>query len=69
MGTASRFALPGALLLITYVSGFWLSALGRPYQGLPFNVHKLIALGAAKSMVVLPLATVPMVILLLTGRS
>jgi hypothetical protein len=46
MDVASRFVLPGALLLITYVSGFWLTALGRPYQGLPFNLHKLIALGA-----------------------
>jgi hypothetical protein len=46
MDIASRFVLPGALLLITYASGFWLTAVGRPYQGLPFNLHKLIALGA-----------------------
>jgi hypothetical protein len=46
MDVASRFVLPGALLLITYAAGFWLTSLGRPYQGLPFNLHKLIALGA-----------------------
>ena len=46
MDVASRCVLPGALLLITYASGLWLTALGRPYQGLLFNLHKLIALGA-----------------------
>lgn len=52
MDVASRFVLPGALLLTTYASGFWLTALGRPYQGLPFNLHKLIALGAVVFAVV-----------------
>ena len=51
MEAASRFVLPGALLFITYASGFWLSALGRPYHGSLFNVHKLIALGAVAFVV------------------
>jgi hypothetical protein len=31
--------------LLTLAFGFWLSRKGRPYNGLLFNVHKLIALG------------------------
>ena len=46
METTSRFILPGALLLLTYAFGFWLSALGKPYNGLLFNLHKLVALSA-----------------------
>jgi hypothetical protein len=30
--------------LLTLVFGFWLSLRGKPYNGLLFNVHKLIAL-------------------------
>ena len=36
----------GALFIITIASGFWLSNIGRPYNALAFNVHKLIALAA-----------------------
>lgn len=46
METLSKFTLPGVLLALTLVFGFWLSHLGKPYNGLLFNVHKLIALGA-----------------------
>ncbi len=46
METTSKFILPGALLLLTYAFGFWLSVLGKPYNGLLFNIHKLVALGA-----------------------
>lgn len=42
----TRFVLPGLGLLITIGLGFWLSQLGKPYNGLLFNAHKLIALGA-----------------------
>jgi hypothetical protein len=40
------FAVPGGLFVLTLVFGFWLSRLGKPYNGVLFNVHKLIALGA-----------------------
>jgi hypothetical protein len=30
--------------LVTVAFGFWLSKLGKPYNGLLFNFHKLIAL-------------------------
>ncbi len=42
----SRFAIPGIVFILTLAFGFWLSRLGRPYKGLLFNVHKLIALTA-----------------------
>lgn len=41
-----QFAVPGGLFILTLIFGFWLSRLGKPYNGLLFNVHKLIALGA-----------------------
>ncbi len=34
------------LLVLTLVSGVWVSRSGAPYDGLKFNVHKLIAVGA-----------------------
>lgn len=45
MEMLSKFTIPGVLFLFTLVFGFWLSASGKPYHGLLFNVHKLIALG------------------------
>jgi hypothetical protein len=46
MDMMTRFVIPGIALLLTLVFGFWLSNAGKPYNGLLFNVHKLIALGA-----------------------
>jgi hypothetical protein len=37
---------PGLGFLLTLVFGFWLSRRGRPYNGLLFNIHKLIALAS-----------------------
>ena len=31
--------------LVTVTFGFWLSKIGKPYNGILFNIHKLIALG------------------------
>ena len=41
-----RFLIPGILFLFALAFGFWVSHLGRPYNGALFNVHKLVALGA-----------------------
>jgi hypothetical protein len=41
----SRSIITGAFFVLIFASGFWLSHTGRPYSGLLFNVHKLIALG------------------------
>jgi hypothetical protein len=46
MDTVSKFLTPGIVFLLTLVFGFWLSLAGKPYNGLLFNLHKLIALGA-----------------------
>ena len=46
MELASKFITPGILLLLTVLFGFWLRNSGRPYNGILFNFHKLIALGA-----------------------
>lgn len=46
METTSKFILPGILFLFTLTFGFWLSRLGKPYNGLVFNIHKLVALAA-----------------------
>lgn len=45
MSITSEFLVPGLLLLFTLIFGWWLSRLGKPYHGLLFNVHKLVALG------------------------
>ena len=46
MEIASKFIALGIVFLLTLVFGFWLSHLGKPYNGILFNIHKLIALGA-----------------------
>jgi hypothetical protein len=45
MDTLARFYLPIIGFVVTVAFGFWVSKLGRPYNGLLFNIHKLIALG------------------------
>lgn len=44
METLAQFTTPGLFFGLTLVFGFWLSHAGKPYNGLLFNVHKLIAL-------------------------
>lgn len=44
MELLSRLVNPTLGFLVTVAFGFWLSRLGKPYHGLLFNVHKLIAL-------------------------
>lgn len=45
MDTLLKFTIPGILFVMTLVFGFWLSQLGKPYNGILFNIHKLAALG------------------------
>lgn len=45
MDTLSKFLNPGISFLVTVAFGFWLSQVGKPYNGVLFNFHKLIALG------------------------
>lgn len=46
MSTAVRAVGTGLFLLFIFLSGFWLSHSGKPYNGAIFNVHKLIGLAA-----------------------
>jgi hypothetical protein len=46
LNTLSRFVIPGIAFILTLAFGFWLSRSGRPYNGLLFNIHKLLALAA-----------------------
>jgi hypothetical protein len=46
MDMISKFLIPILLFVLTLVFGFWMSRLGKPYNGALFNIHKLIALGA-----------------------
>ena len=45
MDIISRFFTPILLFILTLAFGFWLSKVGKPYNGALFNIHKLIALG------------------------
>lgn len=46
MNILSRLVIPGIAFILTVAFGLGLSRSGRPYNGLLFNVHKLIALAA-----------------------
>jgi hypothetical protein len=45
MTTLSNFFTPAIVFILTLLFGFWLSRRGKPYNGILFNTHKLIALG------------------------
>ena len=45
MSITSNLLTPGIGFLLVLFFGFWLSKLGKPYNGILFNIHKLIALG------------------------
>ncbi len=57
MATLLKFILPVVLLVFTLVFGFWVSRMGKPYNGFLFNIHKLLALG---TVVVLVWQLIPM---------
>jgi hypothetical protein len=44
MSTTLRVTAIGVGFLFTFVFGYWVSNLGKPYNGILFNIHKLIAL-------------------------
>lgn len=48
----AKFLWPGITFILTLAFGFWVSHVGKPYNGLLFNVHKLIALGAVVATVI-----------------
>ena len=44
MDVLSNFLTLGIVFLLTLAFGFWLSRIGKPYNGILFNIHKLLAL-------------------------
>jgi len=44
--TNQKFITTGVFFLFILLSGFWVSRSGKPYNGLIFNIHKLIGLAA-----------------------
>lgn len=44
--TPIRIVISGLFFLFIFLSGYWLSHLGKPLNTAVFTIHKLIALGA-----------------------
>ena len=42
----------GLFFLLIFLSGHWLSKIGKPYRSFPFNIHKLIGLAAGTFLIV-----------------
>jgi len=70
MDTFSGFSTPTIGFLVTVVFGLWLSKVGKPYNGILFNIHKLIALGtvilASVQVYKLLMVTEPQALLILS---
>lgn len=52
--STSLLRIAGTILFFVciFLSGFWLSHSGKPYNGLLFNLHKLIALAAVVFLII-----------------
>ncbi len=48
-----KVVITGLFFLLIFVFGFWLSGLGKPYNSILFNIHKLVGLAAAVFLIVL----------------
>ena len=46
MNSANLFLYISGAIIVTVILGLWLSRLGKPYQEVLFNIHKLLALAA-----------------------
>jgi hypothetical protein len=55
MSTQSRVA--GALFVFIFLTGFWLSSTGKPYNVAASTLHKLLGVGAAVLLVITLLRT------------
>ena len=52
MSTQSRVVGAGLLFVFIFLSGFWLSSTGKPYNVAASTLHKLLGVGAAVLLVV-----------------
>jgi hypothetical protein len=50
--TVLRVVGAGLFFLFIFLSGFWLSRSGKPFNGVILTIHKLIALAAAVFLVI-----------------
>lgn len=77
MEILSRLLNPVLGFLLTLGFGFWLSRRGKPYNGLLFNIHKLIALATVilavmavyQYLKVMNVAAMVIVLLVIAGLS
>ncbi len=46
MNIISTYLAAGIAFILTLAFGVWLSRMGKPYNGVVFNIHKLCALAA-----------------------
>jgi hypothetical protein len=46
MNIVSNYLASGIAFILTLAFGVWLSLMGKPYNGVIFNIHKLSALAA-----------------------
>ncbi|MFC1619097.1 hypothetical protein ACFL45_04045 [Candidatus Neomarinimicrobiota bacterium] len=51
--TLLRVTGAGLFFLFIFLSGFWLSRIGKPYHTLIFNVHKFLVLAAVVFLVII----------------
>ena len=51
--TQVRVAGAGLLLVVIFLSGLWVSRLGKPYSTLPFTIHKLAGLAVGVLLAVI----------------
>lgn len=52
MSTQSRVVGAGLLFVFIFLSGFWLSSTGKPYNAAASTIHKLLGVGAGVLLVV-----------------
>ena len=52
MDILAKFSTPGILLLLTLVSGLWLSNSGKPLNNIIFTIHKLVALAVVVTSII-----------------
>jgi hypothetical protein len=51
--TQVRVAGTGLLFALIFLSGLWVSGSGKPYNTLPFSIHKLVGLAAGVLLAVI----------------
>jgi len=51
--TQVRVAGTGLLFVLIFLSGLWVSGSGKPYNTLPFSIHKLVGLAAGVFLAVI----------------